>query len=101
MSLPPVLATLKAGRVAAFPQDKITDIVTGARGADIKATLQITDDESIEIIMDGQAEMVGQIEAISNTVVPDIALLDLAEPGGINGRHPSDPKGRKEVAPHI
>jgi hypothetical protein len=54
-----------------------------------KATLQSwsTDDELIEIILDGQAEMVGRIEAISNTVVPDIALLDLAEPGEINGRH--------------
>jgi hypothetical protein len=44
----------------------------------IKATLQSwsTDDELIEINMDGQAEMVGRIEAISNTVVPDIGLLD-------------------------
>jgi hypothetical protein len=56
-----------------------------------KATLQSwsTDDELIEIILDGQAEMVGRIEAISNTVVPDIALLDLAEPSEINGRQHS------------
>jgi hypothetical protein len=57
-----------------------------------KATLQSwsTDDELIEIILDGQADMAGRIEAISNTVIlPNIALLDLAEPSEINGRHHS------------
>jgi hypothetical protein len=40
-------------------------------------------------ILDGQAEMAGRIEAISNTVLPDIALLDLAEPSEINRRQHS------------
>jgi hypothetical protein len=33
--------------------------------------------------------MAGRIEAISNTVLPDTAVLDLAEPSQINGRHHS------------